>query len=231
MKITKRVVILLILTTTVAIAYLFINIEQKIIVSNAPDFKKITDTKQRKNKFFEYLAPIISKQNQKILQLRNKIKNQQLSNDFLIKTASKYRTNVNNLLNVIDIIPVSLALAQAANESNWGRSRFAKYNNYYGLWCFKKGCGVVPKSRDNNAKHEVATFSTIQAATRYYMWNLNSHSAYKELRNIRFLLRQAGKKVDGISLANGLKRYSGIGDEYIKTLKEMINHNNLLNYD
>ena len=85
----------------------------------------------------------------------------------LDKLAKKYRieklTSKEDLLLVIDILPPSLMLAQAANESNWGRSRFAEdFNNYFGIWCFKKGCGVVPNKRDKNASHEVASFKIAQ---------------------------------------------------------------------
>lgn len=200
------------------------------VINNAPDFAKITDVEQMKTAFFEYLAPVINEQNQKILQLRNKIKNNKISDFDLQRLAKKYRTSVDNLLKSIDIIPVSLALSQAAVESNWGRSRFANFNNYYGIWCFVKGCGVVPNARDNGATHEVAKFYTIGEATRKYIFNLNSHSAYKGLREIRQKLRQENKKISGIELALGLEKYSGIGHKYIETLQKMIKYNKLETY-
>ena len=65
------------------------------------------------------------------------------------------------LLNRVDVIPPSLALAQGANESAWGTSRFSKEgNNYFGQWCFKLGCGLVPRQRDSGAQHEVAKFDS-----------------------------------------------------------------------
>lgn len=202
------------------------------IVNNAPNFSAITNTSERKIAFFKYLKPIIVEQNALILQLRNKIINHKLSNEFIVKLARKYRIkpqniSIESLLKKIDIIPTSLALAQGAIESNWGRSRFASYNNYYGIWCFKKGCGVVPNKRNLNAKHEVATFKTINEATRKYILNLNSHPAYAKLRDIRYELRKKSLTIDGGLLSEGLNKYSGIGNEYIKILQKMIIYNKL----
>jgi len=221
-----------ILTTFNVNASIWDKIKHFNVVNDAPDFAKILDTKSRKKQFFAYLKPVIEGQNSLILQLRNRIKNNKLSKEFILKLAKKYRIKDNNisiqsLLKKIDIIPTSLALAQGAIESSWGRSRFSAYNNYYGIWCFKKGCGVVPNSRDSNAKHEVAVFKTISEATRKYMLNLNSHPAYTKLRDIRYNLRQNNNKIDGISLANGLEKYSGIGIKYIKILQQMITYNKL----
>jgi Bax protein len=206
----------------------FIDYLHKItIINNAPNFAEIKDVKQMKKAFFEYLTPIIEEQNQKILQLRNKIKNNKIDNNSLQLLAKKYRTTIDKLLINIDIIPTSLALSQAAIESNWGRSRFAGFNNYYGIWCFKKGCGVVPNARDSGANHEVATFKTIKIATRKYMLNLNSHPAYKKLRNIRATLRLNNKTIDGTKLALGLEKYSGIGHKYLETIQKVIKYNKL----
>jgi Bax protein len=197
------------------------------IVNNAPNFAEIKDVKQMKKAFFEYLTPIVEEQNQKILQLRNKIKNNKIDNNSLQLLAKKYRTTIDKLLINIDIIPTSLALSQAAIESNWGRSRFAGFNNYYGIWCFKKGCGVVPNARDSDANHEVATFKTIQKATRSYMLNLNSHPAYKKFRQIRLKYRVEDKPINGVELAYGLEKYSGIGHKYIESIQKMIKYNKL----
>ena len=48
----------------------------------------------------------------------------------------------------LDTVPMSLALTQAAMESAWGTSRFAREgNNLFGQWCYQPGCGIVPKRR------------------------------------------------------------------------------------
>ena len=100
------------------------------------------------------------------------------------------------LIRRVDTIPEALVLVQAANESGWGASRFAqKGYNFFGLWCFKKGCGFVPKQRDDDAVHEVAKFRDLSHAVMTYIRNLNRHYAYKDLRVIRQNLRQEDKPV------------------------------------
>ena len=54
----------------------------------------------------------------------------------------------------IDVIPPSQAMAQAANESAWGTSRFAtEAINLFGQWCFRKDCGIVSASRTAGSTH------------------------------------------------------------------------------
>ncbi|SMF60987.1 Uncharacterized FlgJ-related protein [Alteromonadaceae bacterium Bs31] len=121
-----------------------------------------------------------------------------------------------------------MALAQAANESSWGRSRFAiEGHNYFGQWCFKSACGFVPKHRPSEAKHEVRRFSSTRQSVAAYLFNINSHEAYKNLRQLRADLRSSKQPLSGIALAQGLGKYSERGDEYITELREMIRVNGL----
>ena len=168
-----------------------------------PNFNEIENSVVRKEVFFNYLLPSIHKKNSEILELRSSILNNELSKIELFNLAEKYRVenpfSQNELLKVIDVLPPSLVLAQAANESNWGRSRFAKdYNNYFGIWCFSKGCGVVPKQRDTNATHEVASFNSLEDSIDYYMLNINRSYAYEELRMIRENYRNKKQPISGI---------------------------------
>ncbi len=200
-----------------------------------PDFDEIKDTKTRKTAFFNYLLPIVERENNKITIIRSLIQNNQFNNRQVKKLAKKYRlknTNKQALLDAVDVVPTSLVLAQAAIESNWGRSRFAqRWHNYFGIWCFKPGCGVVPKNRDKNAKHEVAHFSSTHKGVEYYLLNINRNNAYSLLRKIRAHKRQNNLKLSGASLAEGLENYSGIGYEYIELVQGIIRQNNLGRFD
>ena len=201
-----------------------------------PSFDSIESTIVRKEVFFNYLLPAIHKKNAEILELRNAISNDELSNKQLNDLANKYRIKTSiskeELLKVIDILPPSLVLAQAANESNWGRSRFAKeYNNYFGIWCFSKGCGVVPKEREENANHEVARFNSLEDCIDYYVLNINRSYAYEDLRQIRKNQRESLEAITGIVLADGLGNYAFPGDEYIDSIKSLINFNQLERHD
>ena len=221
----------------------------KRIVSEMPDFEEIPAGRERKAAFFGYFLPIIENQNRAILATREKLDDWYQNPDTISarhaaeisEIAARYGiddfdiesdANWNKLFKRVDVVPPSLALAQSANESAWGTSRFAREgNNFYGQWCFRKGCGLVPRKRDANKTHEVAAFDSPQESVRMYIRNLNSNSAYKGLRDIRADLRKANKSVTGQALAAGLKRYSERGMEYVKELREMIAGNKLAVYD
>lgn len=213
-----------------------------------PNFSVITDVKLKKKAFFEFLYPMVESENTRILELRNKIitlKNKSSLSEsdekYILEIAKKYKVTgivdfesaiFDTLLTRIDVVPPSLTLAQAANESAWGTSRFARLaNNLFGQWCFSKGCGVVPKSRDSGKQHEVAKFKSVQASVNAYIHNLNSGGAYKELRQIRKRLRNDNQTITGDHLANGLLKYSERGLEYVKEVQSMIRINKLKSYD
>ncbi len=209
-----------------------------------PDFAAIKDVKAKKAAFFNYLKPHVIAENQRILALRDEIltyRNQwlesELTNDeietlnalmtrYKIKPAELSEANFDLLLRRVDIIPRELVLSQAANESAWGTSRFAKMGlNFFGQWCYKKGCGLVPKGREEDAKHEVAAFQSVAQSVRSYFLNINSHYAYQDLRTIRETLRQEGKPIDATVLSAGLMSYSERGEAYIEELNNMIRFN------
>ena len=201
-----------------------------------PSFNSIDNTVVRKEVFFNYLLPVIYEKNSEIIALRKSILNNELNAFELEELTIKYRlqnpATKEDLLTVIDILPPSLVLAQAANESNWGRSRFAKdFNNYFGIWCFSKGCGTVPKQRDANANHEVANFNSLKACIDYYVLTINRNFAYENLRLIRKAHRDASKPITGIALAEGLTNYAYPGDEYINSIQSVIRFNQLERYD
>lgn len=126
----------------------------------------------------------------------------------------------------VDVIPKELALMQAANESAWGTSRFARIGlNFFGQWCYSKGCGMVPGRRDTGAAHEVAAFKSVRAAVSSYFKNINTHNAYKELRSIRENLRLEQQPIAATLLTQGLMSYSERGEAYIEELNTMINQN------
>lgn len=135
------------------------------------------------------------------------------------------------LLRRLDVVPADLALAQGAIESAWGTSRFASEgNNYFGHWCFQKGCGMVPRKRPEGAVHEVRVFDSPTASVARYMQNLNSHPAYVRFRKIRENLRRADEPLSGLELAAGLGGYSALGDTYVHRVRQLIRQNELQRY-
>ncbi len=238
----------------VAIIYPLItqNISSKENPSSLPDFSAFTDTKQKKHEFFEFLAPIVSSVNADIKALREKVvviqKQSKAATEytvkkkdkkFLLKLSEDYNIKAddaiddaffNALLLRIDQVPPSLAMAQAANESAWGTSRFAREaNNLFGQWCFTPGCGLVPKARAQGKTHEVASFASVRDSVKAYIHNINSGRAYQKLRNIR--AKSTDIKFKGVILATGLLRYSSRGAEYVQEIQQMIKSNQLASYD
>lgn len=239
------------LKSTDRIATEFVPKPTETAVKPVPDFSEYANVVDKKQAFFDYLKPALLEQNQHLINLRHhlqilqrKIQRQEPLTEHetqeLRWLAKEYRvedtletadvtqldTMLSQLLMKIDIIPIDLALVQAANESAWGTSRFARQGyNFFGLWCFKKGCGFVPKRRNEDASHEVARFPNLTRAVYTYVRNLNRHQAYAELREIRSQLRQNNQPITGKALSEGLLSYSERGPAYVEELQAMIRFN------
>lgn len=150
----------------------------------------------------------------------------------LIDFSYQRRHDWQELLRRVDIIPNSLALAQAANESAWGTSRFARQGaNYFGLWCHVPGCGLVPRQRAADKVHEVRIFADAYAATAAYIHFLNTHPAFVKLRELRAALRQEQILLTGHELATGLAPYSALGRDYVNIIQAMISNYEFTQFD
>jgi len=200
--------------------------------------------KLKKELFFRLLAPAILTANESILNERAKVEmalkaKNLLSSEVLIEMeflAHKYKIvkkgqdveitkkTLHILLSHIDAIPVSLALAQGANESGWGTSRFALLgNSLFGQWDFS-GKGIAPKQqRKEYGNYGLARFDKPQGAVNAYLLNLNTHRAYAKLRKMRAENRQ----ISGYKLATSLNKYSERGEAYVKDIQQMIHFNHL----
>ena len=128
----------------------------------------------------------------------------------------------------VDVVPVGLVLAQAANESGWGTSRFShEANNLFGEWTYNAGEGVLPRQRAEGADHFVRRFGDLRASVRSYIHNINSGRAYAQLRELRAQMRREGRELDPLQLATGLMRYSARGEAYVAEIRAMIRSNGL----
>lgn len=210
-----------------------------------PDFAAISDVSTKKKAFFNFLKPAVTKQNKKMLATRTKLNSwlehislelplSEQEHQELKVLVNKYRVNkrastlsqLNDLLLRVDVIPMALVLVQAANESAWGTSRFSRIGlNFFGIWCYQKGCGMVPGSRNTGAKHEVAAFQSLDEAVTRYFENINSHNAYRVFRTIRFELRSQDQVLSPEILATGLLAYSERGVEYVMDITTMLRQN------
>jgi Bax protein len=147
---------------------------------------------------------------------------------WLGKMMSSYKVksnDINDLIIKVDIIPVSIALGQAAIESGWGTSRFAMEGNaLYGQWSWKTGSGIVPKERDVNDVYEIKSFLSLSNSVASYMKNLNTHQNYNNFRINRKLLREHNIPVLGSYLYQYLDKYA-VDSNYSNTLKKIIDIN------
>ncbi|MBZ9610953.1 glucosaminidase domain-containing protein [Rheinheimera maricola] len=213
-----------------------------------PDFNDYKNTTEKKRAFFNYLRPYVKRENARLRSLRQQLldileKKQKklrmsleeyaflysLYDEFRMEVAETDEAMLEELLLRVDVIPDSLVLMQAANESAWGTSRFAVEGyNFFGQWCFREGCGLIPNSRLEGQNHEVAKFDNPAASIKSYFYNLNTFHTYETLRTIRANIRTQGKPVRGESLAAGLGGYSERGEDYIAEISSMIRFNRKL---
>lgn len=226
-------------------------IEKPLHNIDLPKFGDIKDVATKKKAFFDYLKQDVYQQNKAILANRALIesmitdlsleKGLTLSQEQQLLTLRKrYRINkkyspmqaCSELLAKVDIIPAPLVLVQAANESAWGTSRFARIGlNFFGIWCYQKGCGMVPSSRNSGANHEVEAFKSVDQAVARYLHNINTNPAYQVFRTIRSQLRAQGQPLSPEILATGLLPYSERGSDYVLEISAMIRHNQAYLFD
>ncbi|MCK8046989.1 glucosaminidase domain-containing protein [Shewanella sp. 1CM18E] len=220
-------------------------VKNTAVANVVPDFAAIKVVSEKKAAFFDFLRPSIRHQNAVIqderdflINIRNQIVNakeltdadefrlQQISEKYQYTLRSLTLANIDTLLVRVDVIPEEMVLIQAANETGWGTSRFAREGlNFFGQWCFRKGCGLVPQSRTQGLSHEVALFKTVEDSVASYMRNLNSNAAYSLLRSIRADLRAQNKTPRAQDLVYGLINYSERQEAYIDELLEMLRQN------
>ncbi len=211
-----------------------------------PDFDAYTVIPQRKKAFIAFLKLGVEFINARIQSTRERIQSleskERLSTedkDFLKHIAKLFDlpVSVNGFSNIwfsellkrVDIIPLELVLSQAAIESSWGTSRFAREgNNYFGQWCYEPNCGMVPSARPSGRTYEVKTFADPYDSIRAYFMNVNTNYAYVPLRDLREILRRSNKPLSGYELASGLELYSQRGEAYVLELQEIIRYNQSL---
>ena len=217
-------------------------------ISVIPDFAAVVEIDARKQQFFQFLKDYIYAANAEVLKARQQLKRYDeiaasgspfspTERSWVLTLADEYdldtrelseREITAELMNRVDEVPVAMALAQAANESAWGTSRFAvEGNNIFGQWCFEKGCGLVPLQRKGNASYEVRRFESIGASVSAYIKNINSQYSYEGLRELRARMRSRNEPLNAFDLAAGLAAYSARGEDYVDEVQNLIVQNGL----
>jgi len=213
-------------------------------IARLPDDLVDLSVPKRKRLFLRSVLPLILAENTLIRRERSMLERLIERRDDLSATARqnlaqlqrRYRVDGNltsaevrdQLRQRVDVVPPALALAQAAIETGWGRSRFARTgNNLFGQWTWDSNKGMTPQRRANGANHYVRRFPGLRMSVRVYMRNLNTNDAYSGLRAIREQARHAQERVTGATLARGLQRYSERGTAYVADVREVIRQNRL----
>ena len=205
------------------------------------EIKMIENVKKRKEFFIQIILPLILEENKNInldrkrlFSIINKSNNTDTEKNWLEKKYRQYgipSRDLSILKRRMDIVPVSLAIAQAAKETGWGTSRFAQQGNaLFGQWTWS-GEGLKPKDAEKSQGHKVMRFNVLQASVRAYQRNINTHSSYEDFRLARAKLRDLGEPLDSIILSAYLDKYAETGNEYIKVLQKIIQQNNLKDFD
>ncbi|MBO6485473.1 MAG: glucosaminidase domain-containing protein [Pelagibacteraceae bacterium] len=213
-----------------------------IYLSQLPkDLDRLKNTKKKKDTFIKIVMPLILDENNKILENRKKLfkilsksTNSMGEKRWLKRRFKEYgikKGDITELKVRMDIIPPSIAIAQAAIESGWGTSRFALEGNaMFGQWTWSKN-GIEPTEKSKNQDHKILKFSMLRSSVKAYKNNLNTHNGYKEFREKRAELRKNNKKISGLKLVSYLYNYAATGKEYTKALKKAIDQNGLTDFD
>ena len=205
------------------------------------EIKSIENVKKRKEFFIQIVLPLIIQENNNIrldrrtlFRIINKNNNTDIEKQWLNKKYKQYGVKSKDLSTLkmrMDIIPTSLAIAQAAKETGWGTSRFAQEGNaLFGQWTWS-GEGLRPKDAEEGKNHKVMKFNILQASVRAYQRNLNTHSSYKDFRKARAKLRDSNKPLDSVVLSNYLNKYAETGNQYVEVLQKIIEQNKLKDFD
>ena len=205
------------------------------------DLNNLQSVQLKKETFIKIVLPLIVAENEKILDDREKLKiiskkkfTTELEKQWLRQKLLEYKVkkgDINQLMIRMDIIPVSIALAQAAKESGWGTSRFALEGNaIFGQWTWD-GQGIAPLKRDSDKNHKILKFPILRASVKAYKNNLNTHKSYVKFRDKRRKLREKNLVITGLVLSDTLKSYAQTGSEYTKILNQIITQNSLTDFE
>ncbi|MGB3750413.1 MAG: glucosaminidase domain-containing protein [Arcobacteraceae bacterium] len=186
---------------------------------------------EKKERFKEILVPIT-------IEIYNELEEQYQA----IKLDIENNTNIQNieelkeeynadsnekLLYALKPHPISIVLAQAAAESAWLTSRFAKEaNNIFGVWSFSENEPRIAATGLRGDKTiYLKKYDSVKEAVRDYYKNLGKTWAYSEFRKQRTLT------ADPYVLSDHLSSYSEKKEVYTELLKSMIKYNEFEQYD
>jgi Bax protein len=218
-----------------AVAQGYVSVPRVLLGTLPPDLDRLDALDARKTLFLRLLLPVVLEINEQIgddrqtlLRIRATMASgRTLSAEDvqrvlgLADTYDQPDADIDALLKKVDVIPPSLALAQAIEESGWGTSRIARQNNaLFGQF-----------GEDDSGDRDYRRFTSLSEAVQSYARNLNTHRAYREFRQLRSTMRGRQGDIDGWELASTLHRYSERGDDYVHSLRSIMQDNRLEDFD
>ncbi len=219
------------------------NVPRVLLASLTKNFANLSRPAQRKLGFIRSVLPLVlqvngrvARERLRILELQDRVmSNKKLTGAeeaWLAGVTDRYgleKVDFASLLKRVDIVPPSLAIAQAAEESGWGTSRFAREGNaLFGQRIYRDNRpGIVPTERAEGESYKVRAFDHLLQCVTAYVHNLNSHFAYDAFREARARMRRDGGVIEGYPLVDTLERYSERGEAYIETIKLIMRGNKL----
>lgn len=225
------------------------NVPRVFIKTMPHDLRHLNSIETRKQVFIKSMLPLILRVNEELRQTRTRITelNNRVAEGGVLTAAenswlmAQYQRhdvkpgNIALLLRRVDVIPPSLALAQAAEESGWGTSRFAREGRaLFGQRTHADAPGLIPKAHAGEVAIKVKSFDELLEGVRSYARNLNTHNAYVNFRTLRANMRKSAQDVSEINsmrLIETLGSYSERGQDYVQTIKTIIRVNNLRRLD
>lgn len=219
----------------------------RLYITSLPhDLAGIPSVDDRKAAFIKLMLPLVLRVNEELLEDRGKVEQlvrrlregkrlRAADQAWLDSMSERYGVepgDFDGLVERIDIVPPSLALAQAIEESGWGTSRFAKLGNaIFGQWTFGADEGIVPLERSEGKNYKIKAFGHLQESVANYLKNLNRHAAYAEFRRQRAAMRTRGLELNGYVLARTLTAYSQRGEDYVTSIRAIMRFNKLSDLD
>lgn len=214
-------------------------------VDRVPGDLNTKDGNERKSLFITAILPVVLEVNQRVLAdreqllyLRDKIAEAPLrmtpiERIWLEDLADRYESSVDKLdelVRRVDIVPPSMAIAQAGVESGWGTSFAARNGN------------ALFGQIQTGGRHSVSVpwkpgvgmpqpFTDVGEATDAYITNLNTHPAYASFRAERAAMRERGEHPEGYRLIGTLLRYSERGQGYVQFVRQIMRENELGDFD
>jgi Bax protein len=218
-----------------AVSQGYISVPRVLLASLPPDLDRLDAVDARRVLFLKTLLPVILQVNaqigadrQRLLVMRARMaRGEHLTAEdvqWVLTLADAYDqpdADIDALLKKVDVIPPSLALAQAIEESGWGTSRIAREQNaIFGQF-----------GQSSSGDWDYRNFASLSEAVTSYAHNLNTHRAYREFRAARARMRVETGGIDAVDLAGTLHRYSERGDDYVSSLRSIIHANDLEAFD